>query len=110
MATLALKAVNPPLKQDADGVIRVRASRVTLDSVVGAFSNGATAEEIAHQYPSLSLADIYSAISYVLNHQDEVEHYLEQRRAEREALKQSNESRFDPSGIRDRLLARRRSK
>ena len=45
-----------PLYSDADGVLRVRGSRVTLDIVPAAFADGATAEEIAQQYPSLSLA------------------------------------------------------
>jgi hypothetical protein len=37
---------------DADGVVRVAGTRVTLDTVVGAFDTGATAEEIAQQYSS----------------------------------------------------------
>jgi hypothetical protein len=36
-----------PLHTDADGVVRVAGTRVTLDTVVGAFEAGATAEEIA---------------------------------------------------------------
>jgi hypothetical protein len=35
-----------PLQADADGAVRVGKTRVTLDTVVAAFSNGATAEEI----------------------------------------------------------------
>lgn len=48
-----------PLLTDVHGVVRVAASRVTLTSVVHAFRTGATAEEIAQQYPSLELADVY---------------------------------------------------
>jgi uncharacterized protein (DUF433 family) len=47
-----------PLETDADGVVRVRRTRVTLDTIVPAFTEGATAEEIVQQYPSISLADI----------------------------------------------------
>ena len=32
----------PPLQLDTDGVVRVGGTRVTLDSVVNAFSNGAS--------------------------------------------------------------------
>ncbi len=39
-----------PLRAEADGVIRVSGTRVTLDTVIAAFSEGATAEEIAQQY------------------------------------------------------------
>lgn len=35
-----------PLDTDRDGVFRVGGTRVTLDTVVGAFTDGATPEEI----------------------------------------------------------------
>jgi len=53
-----------PLQADADGVIRVAGTRVTLETLIAAFSDGATAEEIVQQYPSLTLADVYSVIGY----------------------------------------------
>jgi uncharacterized protein (DUF433 family) len=95
-----------PLEKDVDGVIRVGGTRVTLDTVVTAFKEGATAEEIVSQYPTLALADVYAVISYYLRHQPEVEAYLRQRQQLAEAIRQQNEARFDPHGIRDRLLAR----
>lgn len=47
--------VTVPLTIGEDGVIRIGKTRVTLDTVVYAFQDGATAEEIASQYPSLDL-------------------------------------------------------
>jgi uncharacterized protein (DUF433 family) len=35
-----------PIQVDANGVARVGGTRVTLDTVIAAFSEGATAEEI----------------------------------------------------------------
>lgn len=96
-----------PIQVDTAGVIRIGGTRVALDTVVGAFKDGATAEEIVDQYPSLDLADIYSVIAYYLRHADEVENYLLQRKAQADAVRQQNESRFDPRGIRSRLLSRR---
>jgi len=49
-----------PIHTDGDGVVRVAATRVTLDTIVAAFDAGATAEEIAQQYSSISPADVYS--------------------------------------------------
>jgi uncharacterized protein (DUF433 family) len=98
-----------PLATDADGVVRVGHTRVTLDTIVMAFTEGATAEEIAQQYPSLQLADIYAVIAYYLRHRSTVEAYLRQRTQQAEHVRSHNESRFDPSGVRDRLLARRTS-
>ena len=96
-----------PLKTDADGVIRVAGTRVTLDTVVAAFREGATAEEIAQQYPSVSLADLYAVIGYYLRQVEKVQAYLEQRRAQAQEVRRENERRFDPQGLRERLLARR---
>ncbi len=95
-----------PLKTDAHGVARVGGTRVTLDTVVAAFLKGATAEEIAQQYPSLDLADIYSVIAYYLRQRSEVDEYLRQRRKLAEEVRKENESRFDPAGVRARLLGR----
>ena len=98
-----------PLAVDADGVMRIGNTRVTLDTVIAAFTDGATAEEIVQQYPSLHLADVYSVIGYYLRHTAEVAAYLQQRRVQRDAVRQQNEARFDPHGVRERLLARRAS-
>jgi uncharacterized protein (DUF433 family) len=96
-----------PIETDADGVIRIAGTRVTLDTLVAAFNEGATAEEIVQQYPSLELGDVYAVIGYYLHNRIEVEHYLERRREEALRVRRENEARFDPEGIRDRLLARR---
>ena len=98
-----------PLTVDAQGVLRVGNTRVTLDTVLAAFADGATAEEIVQQYPSLHLADVYSVIGYYLRHTPENDVYLQQRLEQREAIRQQNEAHFDPHGVRDRLLARRTS-
>ena len=96
-----------PLAVDAHGVMRVGSTRVTLDTVLAAFADGATAEEIVQQYPSLQLADVYSVIGYYLRHIAEVDAYLQQRHQQRATVRQQNEARFDPHGVRERLLARR---
>jgi len=108
--TLATTTETVPIVTDVDGVIRVGKTRVTLDTVVSAFLDGATAEEIAHQYPSLDLADVYSVIGYYLRRRGEIDAYLQRRCELAERTREQNESRFDPSGIRGRLLARRTSK
>jgi uncharacterized protein (DUF433 family) len=98
----------PPLRVDEHEVIRVGRTRVTLDSLVAAFQCGDTPEEIARNYDALSLGEVYQAIGYYLAHQAEVNAYLERRKASRAAVQAQAESQHDPSGIRERLLARRR--
>jgi hypothetical protein len=75
--------------------------------VVSAFEHGATAEEIVYQYPSLDLARVYSVIGFYLRRRPAVEEYLRQRRQQTDQVHVLNEARFDPAGVRDRLLARR---
>jgi uncharacterized protein (DUF433 family) len=104
---LSFATQTTPLVADANGVVRVGNTRVTLDTVISAFSHGATAEEIVQQYPSLNLADVYQVIAYYLRHPADVETYLSERRAKAEVVQKQNEARFDPKGVRDRLLARR---
>jgi uncharacterized protein (DUF433 family) len=107
--TLVVTPQSPPLRTDADGVVRVGGTRVTLETVVGAFHDGATAEEIVQQYPSLALADVYAVISYYLNERAAVDAYLRQERERSEQVRKQNERHFDPTGVRERLLARRRT-
>ncbi len=96
-----------PIAKNADGVWLIGGTRVTLDTLVAAFADGATAEEIALRYPSLKLADVYAAISFILQNQEEVEFYLRQRQQQAAVIRAQNESRFDSAEIRERLLARR---
>ena len=97
----------PPLEADPDGVIRVRGSRVTLEVIVAAFADGATAEEIVQQYPSLSLADVYAVLDYYLQRRSEVDNYIREREEKSGHVRAQNEARFRPDGLRERLLARR---
>ncbi|MDQ3398467.1 MAG: DUF433 domain-containing protein [Deinococcota bacterium] len=108
--TLIVTADPPPLITDAGGVVRVGGTRVSLDTVIMAFLEGATAEEITQQYPPASLPAVYAVISYYLNHSHEVNTYLRERQQQVAQVRQQNERRFDPQGIRDRLLARRADK
>ena len=107
---LLIVAQTIPIEIDVDGVARVGKTRVTLDTVVAAFNQGATAEEIVYRYPGLKLSDVYSTISFYLNHQQEVVEYLQQRQQQAQEIRLGNEQKFDPQGLRDRLLARRAEK
>lgn len=104
----ALPAQPAPLRSDADGVIRVGSSRVTLDTVVGAFRNGCTAEEIVMKFPSLDLTDVYATIAYYLWNRAAIDAYLMQREAEARAVREEVELRHPSVDIRERLLARKR--
>ena len=88
-------------------MLRVGKTRVPLDTVVYAFSQGASAEEIVMSYPTLELGDVYAVINYYLHDRAEVDAYLSHRAAEASRIKEENEKRCPQNGIRARLLARR---
>jgi uncharacterized protein (DUF433 family) len=76
-----------------EGAYRIAGTRVSLDSVVYAFRRGASPESIQRSYPSLTLEQIYGAITFYLAHAEEVDRHLlaneeefeEMRRAQHEA-------------------------
>jgi uncharacterized protein (DUF433 family) len=104
---LSIKPESPPLRHD-NGILLVGDTRVALDTIVAAFQNGDTPEEIAQNYDALSLSEIYQTIGYYLAHQASLDAYLARRSEERAALRQEVEAQYDPTGIRARLLARRK--
>ena len=98
----------PTLRLDADGVIRVGSTRVTLDTVVEAYRDGASADEIVLGFDTLQLAEVHEVLSFYHRHRPPVEAYLEARHRQRDAIRQKNEARWPEENIRERLLARQR--
>ena len=73
--------------EQRDGGYWVAGTRVSLDSVVLAFLQGLAPETItAECYPTLTLEQVYGAITYYLAHRSEIDAYLRQDEAEFEAF------------------------
>lgn len=104
---LAVEAEPLPLEADPHGVLRVGGTRVTLDTVVGAFDAGAAPEEIVLRYDSLQLGDVYLVLGYYLRHRSEVEAYLKGRHQRAEERRAEAEAQLPWSDVRRRLLGRR---
>ncbi len=66
---------------------RVADSRVSLDSVVYDYLSGLSPESIADNFETLTLEQVYGAITYYLSHRDEVDRHLMRNRAKFEALR-----------------------
>jgi uncharacterized protein (DUF433 family) len=107
--SLAFEREAPPLHRDAHGVIRVGQTRVTLESIISLFEQGAGAEEIALRYDVLDLHDIYATLSYFLGHRDEMRQYLDRAHEASLAARSDAERRSPAAQIRERL-ARHRSR
>lgn len=101
-----LQAETYPLEYDADGVLRIEGTRVPLDTIVYAFRDGESAEEICEHFPSLDLGSVYAAITYYLRHRADVDAYLQRREAEAVAVRMRLEARSPSAGLRQKLRAR----
>lgn len=105
--SLAVEISPIPLRADEQGVMRVGETRVRLDTLITAWRQGESPEQIVENFDVLDLADVYAVISYYLHHRAEVEEYMARNQREGERLRAEHELRFPPAGIRERLLARR---
>ena len=90
--SVVIEAEKAPLEMDADGVIHVGGTRVTLETVVTAYQQGATAEEIAQQFDALALADVYAVIGFYLRRKPEVDEYVGRSASQSAAVQQLHES------------------
>jgi uncharacterized protein (DUF433 family) len=70
-----------------EGKYLITGTRVSLDSVVYAFRRGASPESIQRSFPSLTLEQIYGAITFYLANQEEIGQYLLDGEAEHEKLR-----------------------
>lgn len=104
---LLISADPIPLTESADGVLRVAGTRIPLERVVRAFLTGATPEQIVQDYEVLEIKDVYAVIAWYLHHRGEVDIYLAAADLETVTQQGEIERLFDPTGIRNRLLARR---
>lgn len=73
-----------------EGAYRVGGTRVSLDSVVYGFQDGASPECIQKSYPALTLEQVYGAIAFYLSRKAEIDEYLADDEAEFEKLRQAS--------------------
>lgn len=108
---MVLKLTPPPnvLQMDEHGAIRVAGTRITLDTLIGAYKRGDTPQEIAEGFPTLGLAVIYSVIAYYLHHQPELDAYLAEGEKQAEAFRRQHPEMFDGE-FKKTLLERAKSR
>ena len=108
---MALQTPSDLLYCTPQGTWRVVDTRVSLDSVIYAFWDGSAPEEICLDFPTLTLAQVYSVITYYLTHRDQVDAYLKEQQRVADEIREELESRHSDflADLRQRLLARRQS-
>jgi len=66
--------------EQREGVYYVPGTRISLDSIVYAFREGCSPETIREDFEGLTLARVYGAIAFYLDHQADIDAYLMQRK------------------------------
>lgn len=66
--------------EQREGVYYVQGTRISLGSIVYAFREGCSPESIREDFEGLTLAQVYGAIAYYLDHKVDVDAYLLQRK------------------------------
>lgn len=80
-------------------------SRVPLDCVVREFREGHSPETIRADFPTLSLEQVYGAITFHLGHQDEVDQDMAARERIEDAFSEQHPA---PADLKEKLARARR--
>jgi uncharacterized protein (DUF433 family) len=59
-----------------DDDIRVKGTRVGIETILEDYLNAFSPEEISLRYPSVSLEEVYATITFYLHNQTEIDRYL----------------------------------
>lgn len=97
-----------PLVQLENGAIRVRNSRVTLETIVIRRQMGDTIERIHSGFPTVSVSQIKDILAWYFDNKTDVDEYIRELQAEAERIFQWMESRPGYKKIsREELLRRK---
>ena len=106
--SLTIAAEAPPLTVLENGAIRVTGTRMPLEVLIHSYVDWRwSAEKIAEQYDTLTLADVYAVLAYYHRHRPEVEAYIAAEDEKAEALKREIRASQRPPPTRTELLQRR---
>jgi uncharacterized protein (DUF433 family) len=93
----------PHIEATAEGVATIAGTRTkVVEVVLDRLAHHWDADEIQRQHPYLSLAQIYAALAYYHDHQDEIDREIEERLKQVERIAASQPS----SAVRAKLKAR----
>jgi uncharacterized protein (DUF433 family) len=96
-----------PLVQLENGAVRVRDSRVTLETIVHRTQVGDTIEDIHSGFPTVSVSQINDILAWYHDNKPEADEYLQQVEEEEEKLRQWIESQPGYQEKREKFLRRK---
>ncbi len=69
-----------------DGEPVIKGTRVSVRTIVLAWRRGIAPEEIPDHYPNITAAQVFEALSYFSDHQDEINDYIERNHVPKELI------------------------
>jgi uncharacterized protein (DUF433 family) len=91
--------------EERDGGYYVAGTRVSFDSIVQCFTDGLSPEAILEEFETLTLAQVFGAITFYLENQPSIDAYRVRQNQPFEAARRSSAPL--PAGLRGRLDAAR---
>jgi uncharacterized protein (DUF433 family) len=92
--TIASYIVSAPDR--CGGRPHIAGTRIRIQDIVADHEyHGLSAEEIAREYPHLSLAQVYAALAYYFDHRDEIRRQMKADEDLVEAVQQAAKARID---------------
>lgn len=87
---------------------RVIGKRVSLDSIVYRWREGLSPETIQREcFPVLTLAEVFGALAFYLDHRTEIDEYLKKAEEEEEAIRDQLRAAYPEAARRVDELAKR---
>lgn len=83
-----------PLRLDEYGRWRVSNTRIPLETVIIAFQQGSTPEQIVEDFDVLQLAQVYQILGYYLAYRDELDVHIARHIAEEEAMMREHIAKY----------------
>jgi len=88
--------------------IRIKGTRIGIEIVLTEYLNGRTAEEIALDFPTLSLEQVHASITYYLHNRATLDRYLARWRTFGAEARAQQEQNLPQVVLRLREIARQR--
>jgi len=88
--------------------IRIKGTRVGIETILEDYLNAASPEEIAVRYPTVTLEQVYATITYYLRDKHNIDQYLKRWRNYAELSWQHQEQHPSPAIKRLREIKRQR--
>ncbi|HEV7645158.1 MAG TPA: DUF433 domain-containing protein [Pyrinomonadaceae bacterium] len=83
--------MNDYVQKLENGAYRITGTRISLDSVVYAFLQGESPEQIIESFPYLTLEQAYGGITFYLANKKEIDDYLEQSEIDYQKLRETSQ-------------------